>query len=438
MNYKEAREYMGNAEKRGSILGLATMRNLMKKLGNVQDELKILHIAGTNGKGSTLAFLSEILKQAGYQVGKYTSPAVFDYREIFTINGNFISEEEYAKCVTKIAQAVAKMEASGEPLPTVFEMETALAYLYFYKQNCDIVLMETGMGGDEDATNVCNHTLLSILTPISLDHMAFLGDTISEIATHKAGIIKQNSAVVSAIQESDAKEVIEKTAKGQNAFYIQTGKPENIIYEAAKTMFDYRSSNGVWFEDLNITMLGAFQPENACVAVEAALYLNQNGFPVTNEQIRTGLKLARWHGRFEKLGESPAIYFDGGHNPGAAEYIRKSIEIYFTNRKIVYIIGVLADKDYESVLKQTAEYASEIITVTPHNKRALDGEKLKETALQYHENVLFVPDIGQAVKQALHHAGGDGVILIFGSLSYLNEVKEAYYKTKEQRNLWKG
>lgn len=428
MNYEEARAYAGQAEKKGSILGLETIKRLMEELGNVQDKLNVLHIAGTNGKGSTLAYISEILKQAGYKVGKYTSPAVFDYLELFTINDEKIGKDSYAKTMSVIEQAVNRMEAAGHETPTAFEIETALAYLYFYREKCDIVLMETGMGGDMDATNVTTRTLLSIIAPISLDHMQFLGDTIREISIHKSGIIKKHSAVVSAIQEREAEDEIKKAAQRNEALYIQAGRPERTVYHAGGTEFDYESSNHIRFEGLKTSMLGTYQPENACVAVEAALYLRNKGFNISDENVRTGILKAVWHGRFEKLGENPLFYLDGGHNPGAALHIRKSIEIYFTNRKIIYIIGVLADKNYDSVLKQTAEPADEIITVTPHNKRALDGGLLRDAAKAYHDNVSFIPSMEEAVDKAVQHAGTDGVVMVFGSLSFLNEVREYYYK----------
>lgn len=428
MNYEEARAYVKEAEKKGSILGLDSMKRLMNELGNVQDKLNVLHIAGTNGKGSTLACISEILKQAGYKVGRYTSPAVFDYLELFMINGERITKECYAENISVIAQAVNRLEEAGHEPPTSFEIETALAYLYFYKEKCDFALMETGMGGDMDATNVVSNPLLSIIAPISLDHMQVLGDTIREISIHKAGIIKKDSAIVSAIQKIDAEEEIKRTAGEKGALYIQAGMPENIVYGEDKTIFDYLSSDKTRFDRLETMMLGTFQPGNICVAVEAVLYLKKIGFHITDGTIRMGIANAVWNGRFQKLGEEPAFYMDGGHNPGAAMHIRKSIEIYFTNRKIIYIIGVLADKNYNYMLKQTAELADEIITVTPHNKRALDGEVLRDTAREYHDNVSFAPSVEQAVDKAIQCAGADGVVMVFGSLSFLSEVRKCYIR----------
>ena len=373
MDYQTAREFINNVSKKGSILGLESIKRLMDKLGNVQDELKVVHIAGTNGKGSTLAYMLSVLKVAGYKTGRYNSPAVFDCLEVFSINGENISRDDYAKYMTIIKEKCDEIVNEGFEMPTYFEVETAFAYKYFYDKKCDVVLIETGMGGDYDATNVVNNTILSILSSISMDHMQFLGNTIEEIAYHKN-----------------------------------------------RTLFDYDE-----MKDLETPLRGTFQVINAGLAISALRILGKTSFNITDNNIRTGIKNTIWHGRFEKLSDAPLIYLDGGHNPGAAEYIRKSIEIYFTNRKIVYIIGVLADKDYDTVLRKTADLASSIITVTPpKNSRALSGDDLRKTALKYNSNVLYEENITDAVKTAVKTAGSDGGIMIFGSLSYLSEIEK--------------
>ena len=430
MNYLEAREYINKALKKGSILGLESIKRLMNELSNVQNEVKVLHIAGTNGKGSTLAYISEILKQAGYKVGKYTSPAVFDYREIFQINGEYISEEKYAFLMSKIKEAVHRIEKNGFESPTAFEIETALAYLYFYEEKCDFALVETGLGGDMDATNIVEDTFVSIITPISLDHTQFLGNTITEIATHKAGIIKENSSVVVAKQTNEATEVMIQYAMQNNAECVICNVPKNVKYETDKTIFDYVSVSGKKYENITTMMLGDFQPENIVTAIEVIENVIKKGYQVSEKAIYDGIKNAIWHGRFEKICDKPDIYFDGGHNPGAGEHIKKCVEIYFTNKRIVYIIGVLADKDYDSVLRLTGGYASDIITVTPNNARALLGEELKNTAKKYNDNVVSADTIDEAVKMAVSMVDNDDVIMIFGSLSYLNEAKLAV----ERRN----
>lgn len=420
MDYQTAREFINNVSKKGSILGLESIKRLMYKLGNVQDELKVVHIAGTNGKGSTLAYMLSVLKVAGYKTGRYNSPAVFDCLEVFSINGENISRDDYAKYMTIIKEKCDEIVNEGFEMPTYFEVETAFAYKYFYDKKCDVVLIETGMGGDYDATNVVNNTILSILSSISMDHMQFLGNTIEEIAYHKSGIIKNGSRVITAIQDERAMNVIRKTAEEKNAEIYVMKEPYNIRYEENRTLFDYDE-----MKDLETPLRGTFQVINAGLAISALRILGKTSFNITDNNIRTGIKNTIWHGRFEKLSDAPLIYLDGGHNPGAAEYIRKSIEIYFTNRKIVYIIGVLADKDYDTVLRKTADLASSIITVTPpKNSRALSGDDLRKTALKYNSNVLYEENITDAVKTAVKTAGNDGGIMIFGSLSYLSEIEK--------------
>ncbi len=421
MNYESAREYISNISKKGNVLGLESIENLMNRLGNVQEQLKVVHIAGTNGKGSTLAYLQSVLSLAGYKTGRYNSPAVFDILEVFTIDGQNITREDYAKYVTLVAEKCQEMEREGYPHPTYFEMETAMAYTYFYDKKCDVVLIETGMGGDTDATNVVKHTLLSILAPVSMDHMQFLGNTLEEIAAHKAGIIKHRSTVVTGLQEPEVYTVIKKKARDMAADYCEMGTPDNIQIDETNITFDYKN-----YQALKIRMKGTFQTYNAALCVEAVTILREKGFHISDEELYKGLWNTVWHGRFEKLSDRPLIIFDGGHNPGAAKNLRESIQIYFTNKKIVYIIGVLADKDYNQVLRLTADLAEYIITITPRNNvRALDGRKLLETVKQYNEHASYAASIEEAIKQATDIAGDEGGIMIFGSLSYLSDMKQA-------------
>lgn len=422
MNYIEATIYMNEARKKGSILGLENMKNLMDKLDNVQDKIKVLHIAGTNGKGSTSAYLSEILMEAGYKVGRYTSPAVFDYLEVFKINNQMMTEEEYGEILQEIKIKIDEMENEGKEIPTAFEIETAMAFLYFYKSNCDFAIIEVGMGGITDATNVLNNPFLSIITSISMDHMEFLGNTLTKIAEKKAGIIKKGCRVVSSAQEEEVLKVIREEAVNKKC---ELSIADNVKGVLSRDYTDicYKGTDGKEYY-VTTSMLGSFQIQNVATAIEAAISLRKAGINISDENIRLGIKNTVWHGRFEKISERPDIYFDGGHNPGAAVNIRDTVEIYFTNRKIIYIIGVLADKDYDEVLKITASLASEIITVTPpDNIRALDGKILMETVKKYNENVTYADSLQEAVRQGKQAAGENGVVIIFGSLSYLGRIK---------------
>jgi dihydrofolate synthase/folylpolyglutamate synthase len=382
-----------------------------------------VHIAGTNGKGSTSAYISQILLEAGYKVGRYTSPAVFDYLEIFSINNVNISENEYAKLMTDVKNATEVIKKENKIYPTAFELETALAYKYFYDNNCDIVIIETGMGGTYDATNIVANPLVSVITSISMDHMQFLGNTIEEIAQNKAGIIKKRCDVVMALQPESVLKVIKDKAEEENANLITVDKVEEEIYKIDKTCFTYTGKSGEKY-DLETTMLGTFQTFNVPVAIEVAEILKEKGLYIYREHIEQGIKNAKWYGRFQKISEKPMIYFDGGHNPAAAENIKNTLEIYFTNKKLVYIIGVLADKDYDKVLSVTASLAEYIITITPpNNQRALDGRELLKVVRKYNENAEYADTLEIAVKRAEESAGNDGVIIIFGSLSYLGKIK---------------
>lgn len=423
MNYEESRKYIQDASSRGSVLGLDNIVNLMNKLGNVQDRLKVVHIAGTNGKGSTSAYITQILIEVGYTVGRYTSPAVFDYMEMFTINNINISEDEYAINMTIIKKAIDEMEAEHMTLPTSFEIETALAYLYFYRNKCDIAIIETGMGGRLDATNIVKSPLVSVLTSISKDHSRFLGETLEEITFNKAGIIKKNCPVVSAIQCDEAAKVIKEEAIKNNSKLIVCNELQNVRFNNDKTYGRYVGISNEF--NVETSMLGKFQIHNIPTAIETILALKSEGFFIYKENIENGIKNASISGRCERINDTPAIYIDGGHNPGAAFNLKNTLEMYFTNRKLVYIIGVLADKDYDTVLSVTGGLANHIITVTPpDNARSLDGRELLKTALKYNTSAEYADDLEKAVNRGIECAGDDGVLFVFGSLSYLGRIKE--------------
>lgn len=423
MNYEESRKYIQDASSRGSVLGLDNIVNLMNKLGNVQDSLKVVHIAGTNGKGSTSAYITQILIEAGYTVGRYTSPAVFDYMEMFTINNINISEDEYAVNMTIIKKAIDEMEAEYMTLPTPFEIETALAYLYFYRNKCDIAIIETGMGGRLDATNIVKSPLVSVLTSISKDHSRFLGETLEEITFNKAGIIKKNCPVVSAIQCDEAAKVIKEEAIKNNSKLIVCNELQNVRFNNDKTYGRYVGISNEF--NVETSMLGTFQIHNIPTAIETILVLKSEGFLILKENIENGIKNASISGRCERINDTPAIYIDGGHNPGAALNLKNTLEMYFTNRKLVYIIGVLADKDYDTVLSVTGGFANHIITVTPpDNARSLDGRELLKTVLKYNTSAEYADDLEKAVNRGIECAGDDGVLFVFGSLSYLGRIKE--------------
>ena len=353
MNYKEAREYIKKASQYGIVPGLDNISNLCDKLGNPQNELDVIHIAGTNGKGSVGAFAEQILIESGKKVGRYVSPSVFDYLEQFRINAENMSEDRYAYYISRISEVADKMT----PHPTPFEMETAAAFLYFKEEQCDVVLIEVGMGGREDATNIIPKSLVSVITPISMDHMKFLGNTLEEIAYQKSGIIKNNGLVVTTKQENCVMNVIENECCEKNARLI---KADNVT-------------------EYEISLDGEYQRENAAVAEEVCRHIDG----VSENDIKNGLINTVWHGRFEKICDKPEFIIDGAHNTDGAKRLKESIGKYYGNRKIVYITGVFADKAYKQIAEITAPLAQKIYTITPNNPRALSNEKYASAISEY-------------------------------------------------------
>jgi len=421
MTYDEAVEFVDSTKKYGSILGLESIRNLMQELGNVQEQLHIIHVAGTNGKGSVCAFLSAALTEAGYRVGRYNSPAVFERREVFRIGETMISKEEYAAVFERVQTACEVLTKRGCPHPTVFEVETAAAFLWFYEKKCDLVLLETGMGGETDATNLITHPVCSVLTSIGMDHMQYLGNTIEEIAKVKAGVIKKGCPVVALKQGDSVCEVIKNKAEECGSRCVLVEVPQ-YMQEApiwGTTLQD------VHYGSVHTALGGIWQRENLSLALAVLKLLEESGYPITKEAVQNGIAKTIWHGRYEVLQTEPLFIIDGAHNPIAAKRLKETIEKDFTNREIIYIIGVLADKEHEKMLRLLLPGAKAVFTVTPDSPRALDGESLAKEARKYADNIWHVPDIGKAVKMAKETAKESDVILAVGSLSYLKEVKKA-------------
>lgn len=426
MKYNEALEYIESTKDYGIVPGLNSIKALCHRLGNPQDKLQFVHIAGTNGKGSTLSFISTILRCAGYRVGRYISPTIFDYRERIQVGKRSITKDALCEGMELIKGVCEEMTAQGLPHPTPFEIETALAFWYFQKTECDIVVLETGMGGCKDATNLITTTRVAVLTSISMDHMQFLGNTLEKIAAQKAGIIKEGCTVVSMLQQQGAMEVVEKTAREKKCpLIIADGtKATHIHYGMEKQRFDY----GQW-KKLEITLAGRFQIENAVLAIETIQALSETGFPVAEAALRKGLRETEWAGRFSVLGKRPLFIVDGAHNEDAAQKLAESIEFYFTNKRIIYIMGMLKDKEYDKVIALTHKYADQIITVTPaENLRAMHAYDLAREIAAVHPNVTAVDSLEEAVEMSYLLAGREDVIISFGSLSYLGRLMKLVEK----------
>lgn len=434
MKYIEARNYVEELTiKKGSVLGLDNIKTLLHNLDNPQDKLSVIHVAGTNGKGSFTAFMKSILINAGYSVGVYNSPSVFEYNERIKINDDNISDDEYAKGIEYIKDNLYDVS------PTAFEVETALAFYYFEKKNCDIAIIETGMGGLTDATNVCENPLVSVLMSISMDHTQFLGNTIEKITECKAGIIKENAPVIVLNQDERILNIIRNIADNKNSEVVITNKPENCEY-GKLTTFDYTSSKLTSLKDINISMIGTYQIDNATVAIETALLLRNRGYKLNDKNIKEGLRNAVWHGRFEKISDNPLMYIDGAHNLGAAKRLKESIETYFYDYEIIYIMGIFSDKDYEGVIGETANKAKYIYTITSPNSRAMKAYDLAEEIKKYNKNVKACVSINESVKEASAKyqslKSSKRIIIAFGSLSYLGEIKKIFDGGEKENEDW--
>ena len=423
MNYEEARVYLDETSKYGSVLGLENMKALLDRLDNPQESLKFIHISGTNGKGTVLAYLSTILRKAGYRTGRYISPTLFSYRERIQVNEEIIEKEALARHVTAIADAVADMKEKKAGVPTAFEIETALAFLYFKEKNCDIVVLETGLGGALDATNIIETTQLEVIAPISMDHTDILGKTLKEIAAQKAGIIKPHTTMVTAVQKEEAKEVLQRVCKEKECQFCEVEREEikDVHYGYIQQSFSYKE-----WKNIEISLAGEFQIENGALALEAVNQLRKAGFSLLAEAVYAGMKETKWTGRFTVMSQNPLIILDGAHNPQAAEALRKSLELYFKGKKLYYVFGVFQDKDYKKIIEITAPLAEHIITVeTPDNPRALPAEDLRKQVEKVNASVETGESIEAAIEKNLSYMGAEDVLVIFGSLSFLGIAAKA-------------
>lgn len=420
MDFLEAQNYLEKVRsQKGIVLGLDTMRHLMAKLNNPQDKVKFIQVAGTNGKGSTAAYLTSILSEAGIKVGRYTSPAVFSSTEQYFACGSCISESEYAKGVTAVAEAAASLD--GET-PTAFEQETALAFWYFAQKGCELAILEAGLGGDMDATNIVTTTVCSIITSISMDHCRILGNKISEIAAHKAGIIKPGAPVICIEQKEDAMEPIRAAAKAADTplYEVHRDEVRQIFSDKRESIVFFRE-----FENLHLKMLGSCQPENAALAVQAASVLSRS-YPIEKKHIYDGIEKTRWGGRFELHSGSPDIILDGAHNPDGIRRLRESVNQMFGAVPICYVCGVLADKDYEKEIEILFGRASNVFTVTPPSPRAMKSTDLKAAIKKRFLQLKVTSfDSEDGIEKAMEAAvSQNNPVVVCGTLTILARVKE--------------
>ena len=388
---------------------------LCEKCGNPQDKLRYIHVAGTNGKGSTCAFLQCILTDSGLKTGKFISPNMIDVTERISIDGTDISQKELDRLLSEVEQYAKEVEAEKGAMPTQFEIWTAVAFIYFEKNNCDIVVLETGLGGRLDATNIIKKPIVSAITKIDVDHTEYLGDTIEKIAFEKAGIVKKDSAVIISPQKDSVTEVIEKAAKGRNSSFEIAQKPRNNRYEGLCEIFDVYDMT-----DLKISLAGLHQTENASLAIAVAKKLG-----IDEKHIRTGLKRAVNIGRFEKIADTPTVIFDGAHNLNGTTALIDAVERYFGNDKLSIIYGAMADKDIDSSLSLLKKHGfcekTEVLTVqVKDNPRAETAENLAKKF----RNFGFVATPCDDIHTAYNIARKKGkTTLICGSLYLYKDLK---------------
>ena len=423
MNYEEAMNFIQNTNKFGSVLGLDNIRELLERLGNPQDQLRVVHIAGTNGKGSTLAFLAGIFRESGYRAGRYVSPASFSYEERFRINEENISKKDLCFYMEKIKNVAEEMVKDGLSHPTMFEIETALSFLYFLDKKVDVVLLETGMGGRLDATNVVKKPIATVIASIGMDHMQFLGDTLEKIASEKAGIIKEGCPVISYDNTKEVNEVIKNKAKQMHAkvTFVNSAGIRVLQESLNGESFSYRSSDGRWYEKIEIPLLGRHQINNAALALET-LNVIKNYYCISDFQTEDGMRKTIWRGRIEILEREPMVICDGAHNPDGAKSLLSILQNNFTNQLLIYIMGVLSDKDYEQMVQILAPAADKIYTVAPDNPRALSSRELCNCTSKYHQNVEERQRLAECLSEVRQKAEKDDVIIICGTLSFQNEL----------------
>ena len=371
LTYSEALAYIHSVSWKGSVPGLSRITELCGKMGNPQEKPRFIHVTGTNGKGSSCAMLESILRNAGYKTGLFTSPFVKHFNERMAVCGKSISDEQLAEITGEVKVYADSMTES----PTEFELITAIAFRYFEKEKCDIVILEVGMGGRLDSTNVVHNTAVSLITGVALDHTEYLGDTVEKIAAEKAGIIKPGRPVVCGLREenSGAARVIREKAEALGSEFIQVdyGKLKITKADLSGAEFSYGE-----FKEMRISLLGLYQPENAAKVLETVKVLRKLGYGLSEEAVRKGLSDTVWHARFEKLSENPLIIYDGSHNPEGVTEAVKTVKKYFGEKKVNLLTGVMADKEYRLMAKKLSEIANEVFCVKPDNPRALDAESL--------------------------------------------------------------
>lgn len=416
---KNAVEYINNVSWRESRLGLERMAELLFRLGSPEKKLPFIHIAGTNGKGSTSAMIASVLTAAGYKTGLFTSPYIRCFNERIQVDGNYITDEQ----LTAVTEAIRPTADAMEDHPTEFELVTAVALLHFLREGCDIVVLEVGLGGRLDATNIIPPPVLAIITALGLDHTAQLGSTLSAIAAEKGGIIKPGADVVLYRQPPEAERVIEDICRTQNARLtkVDLSPLRPLENSLAGQLFDYGPHTGIC-----LPLLGTYQLKNAATVLTALSILPRKGWKISEGAIHAGLTGVRWPARFELVHRNPAVIVDGGHNPQCVEALVSGLETYFPGQKPIFLTGVMADKDYDAMFRQILPIARRVFTVTPDNPRALPAEDLAAWFQGRSIPAMACTTVEVGVEAALAAASREDVICAFGSFFMAGRIRSHF------------
>ena len=423
MNYTETLEYIHSVKWLGVKPGLERTRQLLAALGNPEKSLKFVHIAGTNGKGSTGACITSVFQKAGYRTGFYISPYITRFNERMQADGVYISDDELIRITEEIRPFA---DAMADP-PTEFELITALAMKFFLQKNCDIVVLETGMGGELDSTNVIGAPEAAVITALGFDHVSELGPRLADIAKAKAGIIKQGCDVVFYGGDDEADSVVSRVcdelgARLRRADFSRI-KNERFGLDGARFIFEP-------YGELTLPLAGTYQTKNAAVAVTALEALIEKGYKISGSDIKEGLAGVRWPGRFEILGRDPVFILDGTHNAQGVEATVESLRRHFGDREIVFIIGVMADKDVDSMIGHIAPLAKAFFTVRPDHPRAMEAKTLADRLSCCKKPTTACEPLNAGVTKAIEYAGKDGIICALGSLYFSADIRAAYLQEK--------
>ncbi len=404
MNIQETFEYIHKVNWRGSKPGLSRTIKLLDLVGNPHKKLKFVHVAGTNGKGSTCAMLANILQIEGYKTGLYTSPYIYVFNERMQINGENISDEKLCEVTTYVRQFADTMEDA----PTEFELITAVAMEFFSREQCDIVVLETGLGGELDSTNVIDVPEVAVITALGLDHTKELGPCISDIAKAKAGIIKQGGKVAFYGGEPEALSVIESACKERNCLLRLPKRGSADAYE--------------------IGLQGVYQRKNAELVLTVVELLKESGRHISPESVIKGMATVKWPGRFQKVHSKPDVIVDGGHNPHGVQGTADSLAFYYPGKKISFVMGVMADKEVDKILDILTPLASDFVTVTPDNPRAMKAETLATLIKERGVPAEATETVAEGVRLAVNRACEDDVVCAIGSLYMFKEVVDSLVK----------